>query len=82
MRGTSGLLRRLALLSSSTLNGYSETAVRTLSTGADLKSILAEKIPAQQVRLHSGISEYDGTQSPNQAGSWKAFLCMSRDVCC
>ena len=36
-------------MSSSALNGCSDTAVRSLSTGTDLKNTLAEKIPEQQV---------------------------------
>ena len=50
MRGASRLLRRLSSVSSSALSGYSDTATRSLSTGTDLKNLLAEKIPEQQVR--------------------------------
>ena len=48
------MLRRLASASASTLNAYAETAVRALSTGSELKSLLAEKIPPQQVRARRG----------------------------
>ena len=36
-------------MSSSALNGYRDTAVRSLSTGTELKNAMAEKIPEQQV---------------------------------
>lgn len=49
MRGAQRLLRRLSSVSSSALNGYSDIAVRSLSTGTELKNTLAEKIPEQQV---------------------------------
>lgn len=48
MRGLKAL-RGLASLSSSTLIEGIETATRALSTVPDLKSVLKEKIPEQQV---------------------------------
>ena len=49
MRGASRLLRRLSSVSSTALNGCSDTATRSLSTGTELKNLMAEKIPEQQV---------------------------------
>ena len=62
MRGLKAL-RGLSSLASSTLIEGIETAARTLTTVPDLKSVLKEKIPEQQVccrgsnagLLHSGI---------------------------
>ncbi|KAK9843683.1 hypothetical protein WJX81_002147 [Elliptochloris bilobata] len=65
MRGASSLLRRLASTSAPTLNGYSETAVRCLSTGTELKSLLAEKIPEQQERLKALKKNYGGKEVGN-----------------
>jgi hypothetical protein len=46
-------LRGLAALSSSTLAQTVEIATRGLSTAPDLKSVLKEKIPEQQVHIVS-----------------------------
>lgn len=58
MRGLKAL-RGLASLTSSTLIECAETATRTLSTVSDLKSVLKEKIPEQQVLYWTSSSTVD-----------------------
>lgn len=67
MRGLKAL-RGLASLTSSTLIEGIETATRALSTAPDLKSVLKEKIPAQQVCLTSV------TMATRAAGQQKRIL--------
>ena len=45
-------LRGLRAVTSTALSEYAEVATRSLTTVPDLKSVLREKIPEQQVRLY------------------------------
>ena len=74
MRGLK-VLRGLASLTSSTLIEGLETATRALSTAPDLKSVLKEKIPAQQVCIPGVL-----VATP-AAGQQNAFSMSLVDLC-